>query len=290
MRTIFIGAFFILFLIKTNTTQAQCLKNDSLELIKLYKATNGANWANKWDLSKPVNTWYRVGLTSSGCNVETVRLARNRLTGSIPDLHLPELENLFLHNNQLNGSISNLDFPKLSSLSLSSNQLSGEVPNFDHLPSLRLLDVTNNYFTFKDIEFNLNDINKRIRFNPQHFIHIYKSEEPVLYVKTGGDVHNNTYTWYKNDEEHKTIVGDSTLIVNLPGVYYCKIVNNALSQGSYSSNFILQSNSTFVSISDLVANRLTRGIPPPRERNNSFPKPCERTCFHCCRRDKWKTP
>ena len=143
MRTIFIGAFFVLFLIKTNTTQAQCLKNDSLELIKLYKATNGANWTNKWDLSKPVNTWHGVGLTSSGCNVETIKLTRNRLTGSIPDLHLPELENLYFNYNKLTGSIPNLDFPNLENLSIYNNQLSGAIPNLD-FPNLENLSIYNN--------------------------------------------------------------------------------------------------------------------------------------------------
>ena len=283
--------------LQSNALDICLLNRDRSELIKLYNATDGANWKHPWDLTQPVSTWHGVGSTNDGCSVSYINLSNEGLTGSIPNLNLPNLISLNLSKNQLSGSIPNFDFQKLWFLSLSSNQLSGEVPNFDfpklkylylgnnqlsetignfdHLPSLRLLDVTNNYFTFKDIEFNLNDINKRIRFNPQHLIDIYKSEEPVLYVKTGGGVHNNTYTWYKNDEEHKTIVGDSTLIVNLPGVYYCKIVNNALSQGNYSSNFVLQSNSTFVSISDLVANRLTRGIPPQESGIILFPNPAK---------------
>ena len=246
---------------------------DYFELIKLYNATGGAYWKNKWDLSQPISTWHGVTLADDGSRVERLDLSENSLVGSLPNLNFPKLEVLKLDGNELSGSIPNLNLPKLEWLYLNNNQLSGVVPNFDH--SLFYLNITNNDFTFKGIEFDLNDSNQYMSFNPQRPIPIYKSEEGILYVQAGGGVHNNTYTWYRNDEEYKTIVGDSALVVTIPGIYYCKIVNNALSQGDYNGEFVLQSNSIFSVMSYVEAKRLTRGISPQESEIVLFPNPAK---------------
>ena len=37
---------------------------DSITLIALYNATNGAGWKNKWNLDDNVSTWYGVTITN----------------------------------------------------------------------------------------------------------------------------------------------------------------------------------------------------------------------------------
>ena len=303
----------------TNSIFYDLRATDYFELVKLYKATGGANWKNKWDLFKPLSTWYGVTLAADGYHVQSIDLNNNRLSGAIPNFNLSKLEKLSLNNNQLSGTIPNLSLPNLEELDLNTNELSGTIPNlslpnleeldlntnelsgtipnlnlpklewlylehnklsgsvpkFDHSPSLEYLDITSNYFTFEGIEFDLKNENTYMDFNPQHPIPIYKSEEGVLYVKVGGGVENNTYTWYRNDEEYKTIVGDSALVVTIPGVYYCKIVNNALSQGLYNGDFVLQSNSIFAVMSYVDAKRLTGRISTQESDIVLFPNPAK---------------
>ena len=185
----FISIFFI-FLIEICTIQAQCLKSDSLELVELYRATNGYKWKNTWDLSKPVHTWHGIKLTDDGCHVKTIHLsgyygspyglngyipnfnlpylevlnlARNQLIGAIPNFNLPHLKSLNLYHNQLSGSIPNFNnLPKLHGLFLDNNQLSGAIPNFKKL-NLCLLSLNHNAFTFEGIEQNLR---KRTEYPP----------------------------------------------------------------------------------------------------------------------------
>ena len=161
MRTsiIFTGIFFALFTIKVHTTQAQCLKSDSLELIKLYNATNGANWKHKWGLKKPVSAWYGITLTDDGCSVKIIELYRRRLSGHIPNLDLPKLEGLYLYSNELSGSIPNFDLPKLEKLYLSSNKLSGSIPDFD-LPKLEKLYLYSNQLSGQLPNFDLPELKR----------------------------------------------------------------------------------------------------------------------------------
>ena len=308
-----------------------CIKNDSLELIKLYKTTNGANWTQKWDLSKPVYTWHGVKLTSDNCNVKSINLVNNQLSGSIPNLNLPRLVFLTLSNNKLDGTIPNFDLPelvvltlygnklsgsipnfnllKLRRLGLASNKLSGNIPNFNNLLDLKSLDLSHNQlsgtipnfdlpvlngislsynqlsgtipnfnlsqlwylsvshnklsgaipnfqdgstklqnlqlsynsFTFQGIEQNL-DI-PVFFYEDQDTISLYrdKSEENRLYVKAGGDMKKNIYSWYRNGQLYKIVLGDS-VIVAVPGTYYCKVINNVITRvEGFNQNLVLQS-------------------------------------------------
>jgi hypothetical protein len=147
----------------TNT----CRFQDSLQLVSIYNATNGANWRNKWDLNTPMNGWYGVRLNGEGCAAEVdlsdnnlvgqlpnlsiskldhLFLQRNQLIGNIPNFNCPELRLLYLFRNQFTGAIPNFNYPKLYYLSLFSNQLSGSIPNFD-LPDLHKLELSENKLT-----------------------------------------------------------------------------------------------------------------------------------------------
>ncbi len=104
-----------------------CRYSDSLALVTLYNATDGANWTNTWDLNQPMDSWFGVTLNEDGC-VKGLGLSNNQLSGTIPSEigNLNNLSWLFLNNNQLTGSIP----PEIGNLwlwglSLSNNQLSG---------------------------------------------------------------------------------------------------------------------------------------------------------------------
>jgi len=108
-----------------------CIETDSLALIALYDATNGASWTNTWDLTQPINTWHGVVLNVEGCVME-LNLQNNQISGNIPP-ELGELSNLTdlnLFNNQLIGTIppelGNLE--NLTRLLLFNNELSGTIP------------------------------------------------------------------------------------------------------------------------------------------------------------------
>ncbi len=156
-------------------TTTPCRERDSLALVALYDATNGANWAETWDLTQPIDTWYGVSLNQGGC-VSALDLNSNQLEGEIPaelgdlvsllDLRLQHnslsgtipselsdliyLEVLNMGFNQLQGSIpSELgNLISLAQLGLNSNQLSGTIPEtLSNLTKLNLLFLGNNQLT-----------------------------------------------------------------------------------------------------------------------------------------------
>ncbi len=127
-------------------TPATCLFADSLELVKLYEATDGEQWTNNsgW-LEEPVSEWFGVTLSDDGCSVEEIDLRSNDLIGSLPNLNLPNLSQLILYSNRLNGNIPNFNYLlNLSYLHLGNNQLNGNIPNFNNLDSLKYLNFSHN--------------------------------------------------------------------------------------------------------------------------------------------------
>ena len=149
--TLFLGYILLLLLLcSTNSTQAQtCAQQrqaDSLQLVALYNATGGTNWANNsgW-LTGPLSTWVGITLTSDGCSVQVINLTSNGLVGNIIDLNLPNLQWVYLPLNQLSGTIPNFSgLSNLTRLDLSSNQLSGTIPNFSGLSNLLVLNLSRN--------------------------------------------------------------------------------------------------------------------------------------------------
>ncbi|HMB89998.1 MAG TPA: hypothetical protein VKP65_04070 [Rhodothermales bacterium] len=145
----------LLAVLPARLSRAQVPTSDSLALVALYNATDGANWTNNTNwLTGPVSTWH--GVTVIGNRVIHLVLINNQLSGSIPvelgnlstlnalqlagnELSgsipvelgaLTNLTQLYLHSNQLSGSIPVElgDLSNLTNLFLGSNQLSGIVP------------------------------------------------------------------------------------------------------------------------------------------------------------------
>jgi hypothetical protein len=130
--------------------------SDSLELVKLYNATNGPGWVNRTNWLVPgqaIGTWWGITVNGSGC-VSNINLIYNQLSGNIPDFNLSNLQSLALYNNQLSGSIPNFNLPNLLDLSLFHNQLSGNIPNFN-LPNLLELWLSDNQLSGNIPNFNL---------------------------------------------------------------------------------------------------------------------------------------
>ncbi len=138
----------------TQCTCTNCRCNDSLELVKLYNATGGANWTRKWILTSPMTTWSGVFLTDG--RVTLIDVSSNNLIGTIPELNLTKLETLYINfNYNLSGTIPNFDLPKLQVLDLAVNlSLSGTIPNFNLLPELQTLFLSDNQLTGTIPNFN----------------------------------------------------------------------------------------------------------------------------------------
>lgn len=151
-------------------------QSDLNALIALYKATDGANWFNKWDLTEDPLNWYNVGWDRASGRVTSLQLGKNTLSGRIPPEignltklaslnlsggHYPEipreignlieLRSLDLFACELEGEIPEefWNLRQLTDIRLERNFLSGEISeNINNLTNLRTLNLRNNNLTF----------------------------------------------------------------------------------------------------------------------------------------------
>ncbi|MEG2339126.1 MAG: BACON domain-containing carbohydrate-binding protein [Odoribacter sp.] len=103
--------------------------SDSLALIALYRAMDGAYWKKPWDLEKGISTWTGVttALVNNELRVTKLLLSSNNLDGVIPS----EIGN----------------FSALEELDLSFNSIHGEIPvEIGHLSALKILNINNDKF------------------------------------------------------------------------------------------------------------------------------------------------
>jgi len=123
-------------------------------LVDLYNSTNGSGWTDKtgWNVTTTPCSWF--GVTCSGGHVSKVNLQNNQLVGTIPNLNLPALTQLYLHTNQLSGTIPNFNMPNMTILALYTNQLSGNIPNFN-MPNMTSLALSDNQLTGTIPNFNM---------------------------------------------------------------------------------------------------------------------------------------
>ncbi len=128
-------------------TLKPCLESCFNQLESLYDATAGNNWTNKsnWFATADLNKWYGIVLTSDGCDIDSISLKTNKLTGTLPNLNLPQLRALNLSDNNLSGVVPALDtLPKLVDLNLSINKLTGNIPAFTNNQQLITINFSNN--------------------------------------------------------------------------------------------------------------------------------------------------
>ncbi len=132
------------------------LKTDSLNLLKLYEQTRGAEWKSPWDTSLPLSQWKGVSLDSveySGgkeLRVVGVNMLNNNLVGVFPNelLNIAHLKLLWLEKNQISGVVSDALFKLkfLENLRLGENSelegtLSPEITYMSGLISLSIYDT-----------------------------------------------------------------------------------------------------------------------------------------------------
>lgn len=119
---------------------------DSLALVALYYATNGANWTASWKLEEPLDKWYGVFMDNG--RVIDLSLGSNNLEGTLPEElgWLTEIIKIKFYSNKLSGPIP-AGFNKLTKLThifMSKNKLSGQIPDLSALQELEELDLTFN--------------------------------------------------------------------------------------------------------------------------------------------------
>lgn len=137
-------------------------KLDSLELIKLYNATNGQHWRHKsgWYDFSIVNTWYGITLDTIKqgddliFTVKEINLQNNKLDGQLPDLAFEDLQIFYLAGNTLSGELPNFNMPKLKIMYLTGNEFEGDLHNYN-MPQLEILELSGNKLSgeISDINF-----------------------------------------------------------------------------------------------------------------------------------------
>lgn len=136
-----------LFLLNSGKASGKVALADSLTLVNLYNQTNGASWMHidGWLIS-PVSEWHGITLNDEGSRVTEIRLDKNHLTDSLPDLGaLSELTYLQLSHNNLTCPFPDVsELPKLEYLHLANNSFSGQIPDLEHLQNLKYLTASNN--------------------------------------------------------------------------------------------------------------------------------------------------
>src|SRR6056297_1534081 len=116
--------------LSANSMMAEIPKAERNALIDFFKATNGDNWTNTWDIDADVSNWY--GLKVVNDHVTEINLFRNNLNGIIPSSigDFKELESLILAFNGITGELPDeiTELPRLRVLKLEMNRIKGELP------------------------------------------------------------------------------------------------------------------------------------------------------------------
>ncbi|MDH3649181.1 MAG: T9SS type A sorting domain-containing protein [Saprospiraceae bacterium] len=152
-RTLVISLALILIALKpilaeTNTLDIDTSRTvDSMALVSLYEAADGASWSDPWDLASSMGTW--KGISLFGDRVTTLILKNVNLSGSIPPElgQMDKLSIIDLRENNLTGPIpAELgNMTSLRSITLFRNNISGAVPeSLGQLQELQTLSAFEN--------------------------------------------------------------------------------------------------------------------------------------------------
>jgi hypothetical protein len=191
---------------------------DSLALVALYVATNGANWTNKsnW-LQTPVKTWF--GIKSDQNRVTEINLPNNNLVNVLPN----DLRDLLF----------------LTKINFASNKLIG-INNLNSIQSLFSADISGNNLQFDDLEPSASKLNSILTsvYSPQNTIgtpetrSLQPGSSTSLTCTVGGA--NNVYQWFKNNQPianaSSSTLNLNSVTVNDAGIYYLQTTNTSLQQ------------------------------------------------------------
>jgi Leucine-rich repeat (LRR) protein len=133
----------LLTLAATAPAQAAIPAAERAVLLDLYNSTDGANWANPWDVDDAGNecSWNGITCDDSGQTITGISLDLNNLSGTLP-ASLNQLTNLvnlsMVENANLTGPIPSLTgLTQLAFISLGRNGHTGSIPSLAGLTSLQ---------------------------------------------------------------------------------------------------------------------------------------------------------
>jgi photosystem II stability/assembly factor-like uncharacterized protein/Leucine-rich repeat (LRR) protein len=175
-------------------------------------------------------------------------IGRNQFSGELPIEigNLTKLLYIDLSHNQFNGTvpdqITNLN--KLETLYLYNNSLNG-LPDFSPITTLVNLVVHTNFFTFEDLEPNM-EVASNFSYSPQADVGtaldttITTGSSISLKVVVGGA--NNQYQWYKDSSilsgETNSELFLTSVTASDDGVYHCEISNTVVTDLTLKSRFM----------------------------------------------------
>lgn len=164
--------------------------NDSLILVALYNAADGANWQPRWDLHKPVRTWHGVSVRKG--RVTALNLKGKGLKGLIaPVVQLARLTEIDLAEN-------NLEFDAFEGV----------------LPALLSRGVRVRYIPQAPVDEEQT---------------ITEFETKTVTLQTNAKGTRNAYQWFKNNRLVAGATGSELTLRNLTvgdsGVYHCEVRN-----------------------------------------------------------------
>jgi len=130
-----------------------CRYTDSLALVTIYQSLNGQNLpqSKQWDFTKPMDTWYGVGLNENGC-VQQLHIYEENLSGQIPAAigDLKEIVSINLSENEITGYIPEEigQLVNLEILSIGTNKMYDPIPtSIENLTKLEKLYIHQNQFS-----------------------------------------------------------------------------------------------------------------------------------------------
>jgi Leucine-rich repeat (LRR) protein len=218
------------FIIISMYSFGQTRQQDSLALVALYNATDGASWtrSDNWRTGN-LDTWFGITLNASQ-RVNRINMPSNNLSGVLPDSlgNLTGLRWIFLNGNNLNGSVPNTinNLPALNTLDVSDNLLNGDLPSMSGMSDLEQFSLKNNRLAFSGLGSSgifPGDI-EILEYAPQDTILAIYSNiiDGTIWVEIDNDAENQ-YKWYKNGD---AISGsDREIVPPGEGAYTCDVTN-----------------------------------------------------------------